>query len=100
MAPVEVLRQLTALQRLRLTASVGQPSDPSGFSMLGQLTYLELSSSAPVCSSAAKFKGCSGLRALHLDLSGVSCLPALRSTLLERVGCRDSLHVAIPTDTG
>ena len=75
---MESLRQLTALQRLHVEDSVGQPSDPSGFSMLEQLTALQLGSWF-VHPCWTKFQACTGLRELHL--CGASCLPALISML-------------------
>ena len=68
--PAESLCQLTALQRLRLTACKGQPSDASRFSMLERLTSLRLDESAHAFWT--KFEGCTGLQSLHLQ--GAPCL--------------------------
>lgn len=93
----EVLYELTALKHLSLDNIVeyhasGETLD---LSMLVQLTFLELNWAGDPQLMA--FKGCTGLRTLHL--SGVYTLHVLSCTLLEDDSLK-RLHLAAHRYTG
>ena len=97
MAYAEVLYELTALKHLTLDILVeyhasGETLD---LSMLVQLTFLELNWAGDPQLMA--FKGCTGLRTLHLmgvcTLHVLSC-SLLEHSLLKRLRCAAHWHTA------